>query len=148
MKHKWISGTILAAALMAGSGMMVYGAESTDPSSYSYLAGQQKNVELGTAGGEREGTDYSSSEHLDVESLVEQGIIDQETADSIKAYGSEKHDRIHDRFKTDRSEMTPQQRHEFYESYEKDGHPGDCVDELLSAGLITQEQAEEIRSLD
>ena len=40
--------------------------------------------------------------------------------------------------------MTPQERRTFYEGFSFDGAEGDSVEELLDAGIITQEQADAI----
>ena len=148
----------LAAALMAG-GAFTAAAASVDTSN-GYLAGQKKNsdrhaqyAELAgiTDEGEREayfqahdigsGGAYASVPHLNAESLVAQGIIDQGTADRIAAYGSQKHDTVHDRY-AGMDGLTDDQRHGRYESFGNDGFSGDGLEELVNAGILTREQAD------
>lgn len=163
MKHKFMFQSLLAVALVAGGTMTAFAAETDDTNSYGYLTGQSQNSSRHTqfeslAGfttdAERNaffeaqgigGGQYSDSQHLDVEALIQAGIIDQATADNMKVYGSDKHDSIHNRYSGDTSSMTPEERHTLYAGYEKDGFDGDSVDELLSKGIITQEQADAIQ---
>ncbi|MGN0371906.1 MAG: hypothetical protein ACI4F3_03755 [Enterocloster sp.] len=129
MKLKKILGILLAAGMIAGSAVPVYAAENSGET-YGYLAGKERS---------------RSGQGLDAETLVEAGVIDQAAADSIKAYAASKHDKIHGRYEG-MSERTPQERREFFESIEHDSSDGDTVDEILAAGVITQEQADNIRA--
>lgn len=161
MKLKLMLGFAAAAALAVSGMVTVFAANPEDTAvSYGYLAGRQQNsdrhaqfesVASFSTDAEREayfeakgigGGQYSDAQRLDTEDLVTAGIIDQATADSIAAYGSAKHAQIHNRYSGDMSAMTPDERHALYAGYEKDGFDGDSVDELLSAGIITQEQAD------
>lgn len=72
------------------------------------------------------------------------GVIDQQTGDSIAAYAASKHDGISEKY-TDMSDMSPEERNAHFERFTDDGAPGDTLDELLDAGIITQEQAEAIK---
>lgn len=159
---KLLISSVMAAALIVGGSVTAFAAEDAT-ASYGYLSGQQQNgnrhAQFETAAGfatdaEREaffeaqgigGGKYSESQHLDAEALVAADVIDQATADSIAAYASNKHDRIHARYDS-MSDMTPDERHALYESFESDGFDGDSVDELLNAGVITQEQADAINA--
>ena len=81
---------------------------------------------------------------LDGTALVEAGVIDQETVDRIAAYAAEKHVDISAVYEGI-AEMTPPQRAEAFESRKSsDGAEGDEVSELLTAGILTQEQADAI----
>ncbi|MFV0401041.1 MAG: hypothetical protein ACK5LX_10540 [Oscillospiraceae bacterium] len=161
--------TALAIALVAGSSVTAFAASSTDTTgsdttatTYGYLTGQQKNSDrhavFETAASlatdeEREaylesqgiGGEYSTAQHLDMEELVTAGVIDQATADSIQAYASGKHDKIHARYDSMEG-MTIDERVALYESAKSDSSAGDSVDELVSAGIITQEQADAINA--
>lgn len=159
-RNKLLLSAMLAIVLVAGSSVTAFAAEDA-AASYGYLDGQQQNsdrhalfeeAESFTTDAEREaffeaqgigGGEYSTSQHLDAEALVAAGIIDQVTADNIKIYASSKHDEIHARY-DDTADMTPDERHALYESFENDGFSGDSIDELLNAGVITQEQADAI----
>ena len=70
-------------------------------------------------------------------------MISQDTADKIAAYAAEKQNELHGRF-AEKSGMTTQERRTFYEGFSSDGAEGDSVEELLDAGIITQEQADAI----
>lgn len=83
----------------------------------------------------------SAQPHLDTEDLVEAGVIDQETADAIRQYASEKQSERHAGY-AGKSSMTAEERHSFYTGMQRED--ADPVEELLSAGIITQEQAERI----
>ena len=81
---------------------------------------------------------------LDADALVEAGVIDQETADRIAAYAAEKHADVSAIYEGI-ADMTPQQRAEAFESRKSlDGTVGDEVSELVTAGILTQEQADAI----
>ncbi|MGN1136226.1 MAG: hypothetical protein ACI4SF_08415 [Oscillospiraceae bacterium] len=156
-------GSALVAALIVGCSLAVFSAaaETTD-SSYGYLAGQKASSErnakfakLADLGSDEEresfykennisGT-YGGSRQLDCEELVKAGIIDEETAAKIAEYAASKHGNIHS-FYANMGEMAPQQRHEYFSGRSKDGFDGDVVDELLNAGIITQEQADAINA--
>ena len=81
---------------------------------------------------------------LNTDALVESGIIDQETADKITSFAATKHtdiSAIYDGLDS----MTPAQRNEAFAARKKaDATQGDTVTELVSAGIITQEQADAI----
>lgn len=169
MKRQWKREKMVKAAAMCAVCAMVsavspagvvFAAESE--ASYGYLIGQQKNtsrhqffeqMEGLTTDAEREaffeangiGGDgpHHDAQHLDVEELVEAGIIDQQTADQIAASASEKHDVLHGQY-VNKSEMTPEDRSAFYESMGKDDSKGDSISRLVEAGIITQEQADAI----
>lgn len=160
-----VASSVLAVALMVGSSVTAFAASSdTTTATYGYLTGQSKNSDrhavFETAAGftsdeERKayfevqgiGSDgeYSTEQNLNAEVLVTAGVIDQATADSIQAYASSKHDEIHSRY-GNTSEMTPDERHAMYESFESDGFDGDTASELLNVGVITQEQADAINA--
>lgn len=154
------TAAFVALALAASMGTTAFAAESHD--SYGYLTGQQngsnrhaqfEEAAAFTTDAEREafyeaqgiGGDgpYSTAQHLDSEELVKAGIIDQETADKIAAAASQKHDDLHGKY-AGKSDMTPEERHTFYDSFKPDGFDGDSVSELLNSGIITQEQADAI----
>ena len=81
---------------------------------------------------------------LDTEALVEAGIIDQDTADAIAAFGTAKHTSISGIY-DGMDSMSPTARHEaFGERKTADGGMGNTVDALLEAEIITQEQADAI----
>lgn len=138
------------------------GGEQGDTSSYGYLSGSQTNTDRHSRFGQKAtlmsdeeraefyasngiggNGPYSDSTHMDVSALISAGIIDQTTADAIKAYAAVKHEEIHNRF-TDMSNATPQERHERYAGFDRE--KGDSVDSLLQAGVITEAQAEAIRN--
>lgn len=166
-----VTGLALTVFLIGGGSVTAFAASTfeiadnnTATASYSYLSGQQKNADRSaqyeeiaslTTDAEREayfeahgigvGSVYSASQHIDAEALVAAGIIEQETADRIAAYASQKHDKIHARYESIDS-MTADQRHAFYESFESDGFSGDSIDELVNAGILTQQQADAINT--
>lgn len=165
MKHKFLLCATLSLALTAGGAITAFAVEAEENStSYGYLAGHHQSStrhgQFEAAGSlstdaEREayfeshdigGGHYSESRRLDASALVAAGVIDQAAADSIGAYASSKHDQIHSRYQGDMSDMTPDERHTLYDGYGKDGFDGDMVDELLNAGVITQEQADAINA--
>lgn len=163
MKHKMILVSALAVALASGSIIPALAAGTEGgTATYGYLVGQQKNEDRHaqfekaaglTDNAEREaffeergigGGAYSDSQHLDANVLLEAGIIDQTTADKIAAYANDKHELIHEGYDGGLSDMTPEERHTFYGSRKEDNAKGDSVEELLNAGVITQEQADSI----
>ncbi|MGM9608102.1 MAG: hypothetical protein ACI3XJ_11415 [Oscillospiraceae bacterium] len=134
--------------------------EENISSSYGYLAGQQRSTNRHaqfaqaadlTTDAEREtffaeneiGGAYSDGQQLDVEALVEAGVIDQATADSIREYAAAKQTQLHGRYGS-LGGMTPAERHTFYGSFDRNG--GNSVESLLDAGVITQEQADAINA--
>lgn len=159
MKLKTLMSATMAIALITASSVTAFAAED----SYGYLAGQQQNrnrhaqfetVASFTTDAEREAFyeaqsigdgEYSNAQHLDAEALVTAGVIDQSTADRIAEYASDKHVQIHNRY-GDMHNATPDERHTLYADFENDGFDGDSVDELLNAGVITQEQAAAINA--
>lgn len=88
---------------------------------------------------------HGASQYINAGALVAADIIDQETADTIMSYASQKHDKIHAQYEN-RADMTPEQRHAFYDSFEDKDFWGNPSGELLNAGVITQEQADAINS--
>ena len=84
---------------------------------------------------------YSDRARLDVEKLVEAGVIDQETAEEISQYVSDKQVQRHTAY-AEKSSMTNDERHSFYTGMHTD-HAGP-IEELLEAGIISQEQADAI----
>ena len=85
-------------------------------------------------------------ETLDLEALVAEGILDQDTADKIAAFAAERHasiSAIYDGLDA----MTPAERNEAFASRKKaDASLGDTVAELLESGIITAEQADAINA--
>lgn len=155
---------LFSLAAVISFGTVTASATETDTTSYGYLAGQAQNSSrhaqfesaasmttdaqreaFFAAQGIGEGSAYSTAEHLDAQELVEAGILDQATADRITAFSAQKHDTLQAKF-AGKSEMTPEDRHSFYESFQDDGTDGDTVSELLNAGIITQEQADAINA--
>lgn len=76
-----------------------------------------------------------------MEKLVEAGVIDQETAEEISQYVSDQQAQRHTAY-AEKSSMTNEERHSFYTGMHTD-HAGP-VEELLEAGMISQEQADAI----
>ncbi|MGN1004515.1 MAG: hypothetical protein ACI4O5_06720 [Oscillospiraceae bacterium] len=169
MKLRIVFGSALAIALISATAVTALAAEDTSAAapaaedtsvSYSYVAGQQRSTVRHaqfaqaaalTTDTEREdffaendiGGAYSDGQQLDVEALVEAGVIDQATADSIREYASNKQVQIHGRY-GNLGSMTPTERHSFFGSFDRDG--GNSVDGLLAACVITQEQADAINA--
>ncbi len=85
----------------------------------------------------------SDSPRLDAEKLAEAGVIDQETAEKIAQYASEKQADRHSRY-AGKSSMSAEERHSFYDGMKSED--SDPVDELLAAGIITKEQAKAIQA--
>lgn len=163
MKKTFRKAAAMAALAMTLTvGTTAFAAE-TD-SSYGYLSGQQESVnrhaQFGTAAGMTTDADreaflasqgiggdgtYSSAQHLDAQELLDAGVIDQATAAKIEAAASSKQQGLHARYGS-QSEMSPEERHTFFESFSNDGAAGDSVSELLNNGIITQEQADAINA--
>ncbi|MGN1347034.1 MAG: hypothetical protein ACI4V1_09620, partial [Eubacteriales bacterium] len=80
---------------------------------------------------------------LDVEELVEAGVITQTTADKIMVYASAKHATIHTEYGR-KSSMNWEERHSFYEELKGKASNTDAVSELLDAGILTQAEADAI----
>lgn len=159
-KLRMASAALTALTIAASIGITAFAAEPN--ASYGYLTGQQNNTSRHaqfeeavdfTSAADREaffeaqgiGGDgpYSAAQYLDAEELVKAGIIDQSTADKITTAAVQKHDALHAKYAS-KSDTTPEELHSFYESFKSDGFDGDSVSELLSNGIITQEQADEI----
>ena len=155
---------IALACLVAAGGKGVFAAADSE-NGMSYRIGHQENLNRqaqyktigGFAGDEErhayfktndiggEGP-YKSARHFDVESLLKAGVIDKTTADAIAAYASRKHDDIHARYQT-MSGMTMDGRQAVYKSAKDDGFPGDSMEELVKAGVLTQIQADAINGM-
>lgn len=163
MKAKLQKAAVVVTALAMTASIGSVTALAAD-TSYGYLAGQQQSTDRHaqfekaaalTTDAEREsflaeqgigeGGAYSTSEHLDAQSLVEAGVIDQATADKITAYAAQKHTGLQGKF-VSKAAMTPQERHTFYADFAADASEGDSVEELLAAGVITQAQADAINT--
>ena len=83
---------------------------------------------------------------LNTDALVEAGIIDQVTADQIKAYAATKHTNISAIY-DGMDQMTPAQRQEAFKARKSaDSNLGDTVADLVAAEIITQEQADAINA--
>lgn len=135
MKVKFVKTTaVLAAAVVLASGSITTLAAEPD-ASYSYRAGQERNASR-----------KAKVQKLDVEELVEAGVLDQETADRIAELGSKKHDAIHARYEGKAAAATPTERHTFYEGFAAGRTEGNSVSRLVEAGVITQEQADAIEA--
>ncbi|MDY3920452.1 MAG: hypothetical protein SOZ59_15905 [Candidatus Limivivens sp.] len=153
MRAKKIISSALITLLLCGSCLSVHAEQDT--SSYGYLTGQQESSSRRalfdgasglTSDEAREayfaangigGGEYTDTQHLDAEELLEAGVIEQETADRITAYVSGKVSSIQGRYVADIGSMSPEERNAYYESFRKDGSAGDTVAELLGAGVIT-----------
>ncbi len=85
----------------------------------------------------------ADSRHIDSGALVEAGIIDQATADAIAEYASKKHEDI-SALHENAANMTSEERKAAFE--ERKAQRKDGVDELVEAGIITEEQAEAIKN--
>lgn len=161
MIHEKNSFFSLALAFVLSSTTLVSASAATDSDgSYGYLNGQQKNSERHAqyeqvatfcTDAERSaffakndiGGAYSDAKRLDVDALVDAGIIDSSTADGIHQYATDKHTQLSRRYDS-LENMTPTERHTYYDGFDRNG--GNSVDALLSAGVITNEQAEAINS--
>lgn len=80
---------------------------------------------------------------MNTEDLIQAGIIDQTTADAIKAYAAARHESISAIYEGI-ADMTPQGRSEAFANKRGDDDMGDTAGDLLAAGIITQEQADAI----
>lgn len=157
-----VTAVLATLTMVVSIGTITALATEVDASSYGYLTGHQQNssrhaqfenVASLATDEEREAffatqdiggdSPHNTVQHLDVEELVAAGIIDQTTADKIKSVASEKHDNLHARYES-KSDMTPEERHTFFEDFKSDGSDGDSISELLNAGVITHEQADAI----
>ena len=85
---------------------------------------------------------YSRSHHIDTESLIESGIIDQETADKISEYMSKKHEQISSVY-DGMTNMSEEERHKAFA--ERKISRKDNLEELVNEGIITKEQSDSIK---
>ena len=160
-KIKKICAVVSAAAMIAAAGT-VFAEETAD---YGYMKGKANHYGTGgeqtfvysqTADAEDDtaSADYSyrqgkahrggaDSRRIDSEALVEAGIIDQATADAIAEYASKKHEDI-SALHENAANMTPEERGAAFE--ERKAQRKDGADELVEAGIITEEQAEAIKN--
>ncbi len=129
------------AVVLAATVFTVTAFAAEDTADYGFRKG--KAAHYGT-GGEQTFV-YSEKSHNDTESLVESGIIDQETADKISEYMSKKHEEI-SRIYDGMSDMSPTERHTAFA--ERKSSRGNGLEELVDAGIITQEQADMIKAAD
>ena len=156
---KRIVSIICLAALLVSVLSMAGFAEGNE--SYSFNKGKTENesrhavyAQLGHTEEQVDKSGYSDPHvnsdatvaTLNVEALVEAGVIDQATADKIKAYAAAKHagiSAIYDGMDS----MTPAQRQEAFATRKSaDNNFGDTVADLVAAGVITQEQADAINA--
>ena len=156
---KRIVSIICLAALLVSVLSMTAFAEGNE--SYSFNKGKTENesrhavyAQLGHTEEQVDKSGYSDPHvnsdatvaTLNVEALVEAGVIDQATADKIKAYAAAKHadiSAIYDGM----DNMTPAQRQEAFAARKSaDSSFGDTVADLVAAEVITQEQADAINA--
>lgn len=116
-----LSTAMAVAACLSAASVTALAAEGTT-ASYGYMAGQ-------------------NAPRLDTEDLVAEGIVEQETADRIAEYASAKHDAIHAAYEK-KSDMSTEGRHAFYSEFKGSRDWGNSAEELVEAGIITQEQAD------
>lgn len=157
MKKKMIAVPVLTALLLVATAVT---ASAEGETARGYLQGQQRNAErhaqfeqMAELSTDEERADffqsagiggaYSAEPRLDAEKLVDAGVIDQETADDIAAYASGKHTQLHGRY-AGMGDLTPAERREAYAGFERED--GDPVERLLTAGVITEAQADAIRA--
>ena len=159
-----LGGIVLSGALILGGKSAVFAAtpstQSSTENSYSYLTGQQSSQDRAVlfdkvsgfatdeerenyfeAQGIGEGSEYSEAEHIDAETYVEAGIINQDVADAITGYAAQKHAEIDQQYQS-MEDMTPQEREQVFSGVGNDGFDGDSLAELVDAGILTQEQAD------
>ena len=158
MKRNIISIITLIAVLTA----ILCSAAFAENESYSYNKGKQENEarqgvyaqlpehsesvdKSGYADFHANGSE-GTIDTLNTDVMVEAGVIDQSTADAIKAYAASKHERISGIYEG-MDTMTPQERSEAFASRKiADAGMGDTVQQLTDAGVITQEQADAINA--
>ena len=138
MKHglKRLCGYVIALSTVVFT-VTAFAADGT--ADYGFRKGKANHY--GT-GGEQTFV-YSKSHHADTESLVESGIIDQETADRISDYMSEKHEEISSMYE-DMADMSAEERHAAFA--ERKAARKDSLGELVEKGIITQEQSDSIKN--
>ena len=156
MKRNIISIVTLIAILT----VVLCGAAFAENESYSFNKGKQENearqsvyaqLPDHTESVDKSGyVDFDANgsegaiDTLNADALVEAGVIDQATADAIKAYATAKHENISGIY-DGMDSMTPQERSEAFASRKSaDGGMGDTVQQLLDAEVITQAQADAI----
>jgi hypothetical protein len=82
-------------------------------------------------------------QRMDVSSLVSKGIIDQKTADAITTYMTQR--RTERKAEMDKvKNMTDTERKAYFESKKSETRVG-LLDQLISAGIITRDQAAAIK---
>ena len=81
---------------------------------------------------------------LDVDALVRDGIINQETGDKVKTYLKE-HKKEHKAEFDKIQKMTPDERKAYFEQKKSEGRLGIWA-EMVTAGIITQEESDAIKS--
>ena len=152
------AASIMTAAVLTAGGVSAMAAEGN----YSYQSGRQQyesRHQIFTEAAQQIGDSAreaflaangiggdgpnSGNTRLDAEKLAEAGVIDQETAEKIAQYASEKQADRHAGY-AGKSSMTAEERHSFYDGMKS--QDGDPVEELLAAGVITQEQADAIQA--
>jgi len=157
------AAAVLAVALSVGTVSAL--AADGDAGSRGYLAGQQqssdRHAKFEQAAGLAEKEDrevffreagigdggaYSEAPHLDADALAEAGVIDQDTAERIEAYAAQKQTSLHDWYAAKPAGQSPQDRRAYFESRQTDRSGGGSVEELLEAGVITQDQADAINA--
>ena len=128
---------------------------------YGYLTGKSENssrqalfAETGNPnkdaavrvafGAEQDKDSYAFNQtktSVDVEELLAAGLIDQTAAEKISAAASEKQQKRHALY-AGKAQLAPEERHAFYAEWKN--AETDIISELLSAGVLTPEQAEAI----
>lgn len=110
----------------------------------SGIAGDEEREEAFRAAGIGRGGAYEEAPHLNCEALAEAGVIDQDTAGRIADYAAGKHTGLHDWYAAKSDSLSPQERRAYFANRPADVSGGDSVEELLEAGVITQDQADAI----
>ncbi|MGN0763766.1 MAG: hypothetical protein ACI4MK_10255 [Aristaeellaceae bacterium] len=151
----------IVCTLLMAAGCTAAMAESNE--AYSYNKGQQENAARHAVYAQLENHDTAldKSDYVDAhaqeaedvfltlsdaEELLEAGVIDQATMDQIAVYAAVKHADISNIY-ADISGMTPAERNAAFAARKSsDGDTGDSIAELLEAGVITQDQADDINA--
>lgn len=85
-----------------------------------------------------------SGSALDVETLLEAGLIDEETAARIAEFAAQRHESITSLY-DGMGELSPKEREAAFEQGKRsDAVYGDVLDELVASGILTDVQAENI----
>jgi len=153
-KGKWmplvVSGVLIGTLLFASAAVLADDAAGTgkrlggDRAGHSQRGGQNQGDQTGLGG---EAKQFRGSGFPGLAQLVSKGVLTQEQADQIKNYCQNQAEQRKAEMEADREKvqaMTEAERQAYFE--QKRGQRPDLLAELVTAGIISQEQADQLKA--